>query len=696
MLSNNFFIWRIFFICFLFSLSSQQNCQTLPLSVSSLNICEDGNCRTTETAQLRLGLTKGTTECVRIESTGSQVLPSVFNITIVDSVLSYPLVDCYFSDDPQFDVTGFCGCPGGTTVSCDICPSAIPSGDTNICTTGLHNSKGCLLGGAGTWCTQVGFSGINRFKICDIGDPELQISFEYFDTNSNKIHSVTNPTVVTLSNSVFNLTLIDPSVKDKEKTEFMVWDLTQKQNFFLIPERYVNFDNTYDPTKLGWFKTNKTKQVTNDFFKSTNIQITSCSQNTFQMGTSAVFATEFLTNHPEYCAQRVAPGSILRDPGFGLVSAMTGETIINPVDLIQGAYFLSIDGEVVPVGIDLNDEAYPGPVWWSANGWTIDTNIGTQTGDFFCSNGTALWRDAVLSTQIVTCQSQTNSKVWGPCLVATDPSDSTTQYICTDIAFVAYAWPGGGLQSWQFNSSGFIQTSNNVPDVVERSDALLVPVKEGSITALLEFKNVTFTFNTINAIPHIDSINDDNGDLIIVASSKTVPGNCVLMISDDLGPTVSVFLALVNNKYRLPITRKRFDGEAIITLQCFKNKDVVSFKVEVDKGDPDVNEKTINSTSVRKASTDEPSIWKRFISSASKTGDFFGNVFSTLFDLTSNKIGSFFLGLLIVISVIAAIPLSIWILWMILKRIYHMIRYRKFMPKSVVNDNSINFKAKLQ
>jgi len=319
--------WGLFLLLSICGVSSQSACSTLPLSVSSLNICEDNNCRTTETAQLRLGITKGTSECVRVESTGSQVLPALFNITIVDSVLSYPLVNCYFSDDPTFDLEGFCGCPGGSSVSCDNCPNVNPTGDATICTSGLHNSKGCFLGGAGTWCAKIGFSGVNRFKLCELGDPELQLSFTYFDTKENKAHTVTNPNVVTLTNNVFNLTLLNPIIGDKQRPEFMVWDLNQNQNFYLVPSKYVNDDDEYDPSKIGWFKTNRTALVTTKFFDSSNIQITSCSQNTFTMGTSAQFFSDYLTNHPEFCAKRVAPGAILRDPGFGSISANTGETV---------------------------------------------------------------------------------------------------------------------------------------------------------------------------------------------------------------------------------------------------------------------------------------------------------------------------------------------------------------------------------
>lgn len=678
-----FCISGILFLNFILGVLSEQACSTLPLSVSNLDICEDSSCRTTETAQLRLELNKGSSLCVRIESTSAEVAPAVFNITVVDSVLSYPLVDCYFSDDPQIDISGFCGCPGGTTVSCDSCPATEPSGMDVLCTSGLHNSKGCLLGGAGTWCTKLGFNGDNRFKVCDIGSPELVLSIQYFDTATNRVHTVTNPTTFTLGTSTFNLTMTDFSVQDKEKSEFMVWDTRQNQNFYLIPDRYVNFHDTYDPEKLGWFKTNKSTAVTNDFFKSSNIQVSKCSDNSFHMGTSAKYFGDFLTSFPEFCSQRVSPGVILRDPGFGQISAMSGEIIEYPVELAQGKYFSSINGETFAIGIDTNGNPTPS-VYWQASGWTIDTiNAPATVGNFLCSNGTHVWTDTSNTFALVICVQLNSvaplelSRNWGVCDVSTVLSTGDTTYTCTDVTFVAYSWPDGTVNTWGFNTSGFVQLTNNPAKLKEVSDAIIVPIKRAAATVLLEFKNVTFVFNTINAIPHIDSIDDTSDDVVVVASSKTVPGNCVLMISNDLGPTISVYLALLNNKYRIPITAKKFHGKAVITLQCYKNTDSVSLDINIDKGDPDIVEKSINSTSVREASINDPSLWNKFTRNTGKAFNWLGGIMSTVFNLTGNKIGSFFLGALIVIAVIAAIPLILVILYKLAKWMWYMIRSRK-------------------
>lgn len=694
-----FNIWGIFFISFISGVLSQSSCSTLPISVSSLDICEDSSCRTSETAQLRLELNKGSTTCIRVEATSTQVAPALFNITIVDAVLSYPLVDCYFSDDPQIDISSFCGCPGGTTVSCNSCSAASPSGVDVLCTSGLHNSKGCLLGGAGTWCSKVGFSGSNRYKICDIGDPELQLAFQYFDTMTMKTQTVTNPIIVTSGNSVLNITMLDFVISDREKTEFLVWDTRQQSNFYLVPERFVNFHDTYDPSKLGWFKSNKSTAVTNKFFESTNSQIVSCSQNKIAMGTSAVFLAEFLQNNPNYCAQRVAPGTILRDPGFPLLSAMTGEAIEVPTPFTQGSYFTSITGDLVFFGLDTDGNVHPSP-YWAANGWSIDTIAGdATTGDYLCSNGTHMWTDTDFTYNLVVCQQLDNSgnredsENWGVCVVTNDIATGDTTYICTNIQFIAYSWPDGTLQTYTFtNTTGFKQVSNNAPKINEASDAILVPVKKGSATLLVEFKNVTFVFDTINAIPHIDSLDDSSGDVIVFASSKTVPGNCVLMISNDLGPTISVFLSLVNNKYRIPITTNKFHGKAVITLQCFKSKDSVSLDINVDKGDPQINEKSINQTDVREASMNDPSFWSKFVRSATKTSNFLGSIFSTIFSLTGNAVGSFFLGLLIILASIAAVPLILIIIWKLVGYIYYKLRMRKPTGPNITRTQQAEFK----
>jgi hypothetical protein len=333
--------------------------------------------------------------------------------------------------------------------------------------------------------------------------------------------------------------------------------------------------------------------------------------------------------------------------------------------------------------LDDDNNVRPTP-YWAANGWTIDTisAVGV-TGNFLCSNGTHMYTGLAFSYNLVICQQLTPTVPadvgvnWGICVVTAAIATGVITYDCTAVTFSAFSYPDDTLQSYVFNTSGFVQFSNNEPSVKELSDSIVVPVKKGSATALLEFKNVTFIFDTINAIPHIDSIDDTDGGVVVFASSKTVPGNCVLMISDDLGPTVSVFLALVTNKYRIPIITKKFHGKAIITLQCFKNKDSVSLDINIDKGDPDIVEKSINQTSVREASINNPSSWSIFNKVASRVGSWFGSAFSTLFNLTGSKIGSFFLGILIVVVIIAAIPIALLMVWRSTKYTLQRFRNRK-------------------
>jgi hypothetical protein len=54
---------------------------------------------------------------------------------------------------------------------------------------------------------KLGFQGVNRFKICELADPVLKLSIQYFDTIELKDKIMTNPNLVTINNNVLNLTL---------------------------------------------------------------------------------------------------------------------------------------------------------------------------------------------------------------------------------------------------------------------------------------------------------------------------------------------------------------------------------------------------------------------------------------------------------------------------------------------------------
>lgn len=200
------------------------------------------------------------------------------------------------------------------------------------------------------------------------------------------------------------------------------------------------------------------------------------------------------------------------------------------------------------------------------------------------------------------------------------------------------------------------------------SDSVIMPPIEIEAKFTLKLHNITVEFEVTNVRPSISSIypSSDNEQLIITARSDNVKGSCLLYSPQGIFYSTMIDLATVTNEYKVPITIRNFKGETIIFIQCYNNKAQRSVDLDIDKGEVDVDFGDNQFGDRSKNAGNYNSV----LSASAKIGKWFKDAFSTIFNLTSNTVGSFFLGVLILIIVALCFIPILKILWFITKWIW--------------------------
>lgn len=658
-------------------LRSEATCDSLLLSLSSAGVCEDGVCIAKELAQVRTSLDADSSFCFRIDQHEFNGPDKIANFTVLDSWISYPLSNCYFSDDPQVYMQGFCHCPLAGTVDCSNCPLLDVANGTNVCIQGGSIGKGCI-GSGSSHCVKASFVGGNRYKICSVGNPEIEIQYKFFDTISYRTAVTKLSELLTIKTDQVNLTFYDINLEKFKLNDFVIIDLLNPNALYVVPEKQVNDIYTIDPEKLGWYRFNST--LPPRVSKYIDIVVASCSQDDFRYGIGLIKFNEVLLNHPDWKLENKLPGSLVSDPDAA--SIQTSGVIYDPPlpFMIQGGYYLDADGQIITFGLD--DSGSPPPlgdyyVWQSA----ILTNKGYRNLDsadysFKCGyfKYMGYYDDSQFrnSYYIRQCVNIADEGEWGICR-SLHTIDLTTgfalEYVnCTNPNFYAIRWPDNFVGTWttSWNNENilyFVLTgTEQVPQFNTTSDRLIRKSSETSVKVDVEFLNITIKFDVTNIVPDIKRIDNDDDYIFVYAESNTVKGSCLLMISDDIGPTKTIELSLVENKYKVPITIKKFKGDVEISIQCYKNRDRAKFYIEVNKDKIDVNYDSLSPDNIKTFSQTETTFGK-VNNAASKVGSTIAFGLSKLFDLTSSSIANFFIGIILSITSFAAFAIFSYILF---------------------------------
>jgi len=407
----------------------------------------------------------------------------------------------------------------------------------------------------------------------------------------------------TIEEKDFTLTFLDNTIDSISSKYYTLEDTANPALFYFIPKTDCNSDSTFDPSRLGWFKTGQppTKQLNNYL----TVYTMDCSEDLFRFGNSAKMFTSYIQEHPNLIAQNLFPGSMLIDSTTAQVFPTDSDTRSMPQLGFGGMYIYDTAGNPFPVGV--TPDGFPTfseyePVFMPA----IDTNIGTVYNlTFNCD----MWRDTRIEPHTVfmarTCIDPFYQGVWGICNGYKYANQTNFTINCVNSAITGVDWPEQQEGTFTFvNGAGgftFIPVSDIVP-YNTTWDALVIPGNDISINFKLNLKEVTIKFNSNIIIPVIDEVEDKGEYLAVTAHADEGQGKCIFLSSNSIFTSLSVQLSETSKVYKLPVAKSEFSGETIVTLQCFEKYTSVRFKMEIKKKQVDVNEESIVEPEVREVS----------------------------------------------------------------------------------------------
>jgi hypothetical protein len=666
-------------------------CDSLLLSISSADICEDGLCRAKELAQVRTDLGKDHSFCFRVDQHLFNTVDKVVNFTIIDAWVSYTVRDCYVSDDPQTDIQGYCACSLSSPVDCTHCSALELLANDTLCVDGSNRGTGCFGLRSATHCVKAGFDGGQRYKVCSVGKPKIELLYQMYDTEKYVNGFLDLSEETTISTSQANITFYDISEPPKLNNRMLVVDLLNKANIYAIPNEFINTALTTDPEKLGWYRWNTT--VNPNMKKFINVDVLDCSEDSFRFGYSAAQFRNQLAAHPDWQMQNSIPDAIWIDADT--LEVQTYSPTYDPPlpTLVQGGFFLTTSGEIVPFGLstdgtsaNMGDVQYTGPIL--TNYGLIDTTTSTEV--LYCTQWYPVGSDIDYTSdsagikrmfQLRQCsgiaQEQNVLATWGVCyqMITDDinPDDDYNDLItsnCTSISFAGTMWPdnryGAWGVTWYSQTLGFWIGADFVNQFNQTSESLKTRSTNLFAKADVEFLNITIAFDVTNVIPRITAIDHDENEITVWAESTSVKGNCLLMTSDNFTPTKTIELTLTPNKYKTPIIANKFKGDVELIIQCYKNKDKVLFEIEIDRGQANLNYNSIEPNNVRKVSKEETN-WETAKRGAGKIWGWITDKASVLWNLTDNVIANFFIGLILTIATFLGSALGMYVIYYIIR-----------------------------
>lgn len=661
-----------------FVLQTEGACDSLLLSIGNADVCTNGHCSFKELVQTRMEMGKDSSFCFSIDQQQISGIDQVVNFTILNSWVHHGLHNCYFTDDPQILNQAYCACPLSSAVDCQNCPIPVINNSSNICISGTNNGKGCFGGGSGSHCARIGFKGGNRYKVCNIGDSSIEVQYLLYDGSNFMTGTTTINELKTINNANVNVTFYDISFKDDISNDFLVIDTLNPTNIKIIPKDYINSISTRDYTKLGWYRFNET--ITPKIERFLNLVTVSCSTDQFMFGTSLPFFRDLFETNFEWDFYSRYPGSVVVDSA--VPDVQIGDPVYDPPlpVLTQGSYFMTIDDTIVPFGMSGLSPAMETSGDTVAPLRTIYTNNGILTDTFLCSedyvinqgrhvsNGPTGPVDETVLHNMKFCVSPDFTS-WGVCVTKFISGNPSVTSECENPTIPALMWPSMFFAEWGVVANNGVLSFYNTNDTVH-----VTPIETDSIVMLannvhskvdIEFKNITVKFHITNVLPRINNIESDDDYIYVFAQSDTVAGTCLLYTSNDITPTRTIELSIVNNKYKMPILVRKFNGRIIISIQCYKNIESLRFDINIEKGDADIDYNTINSTSIRDFA-ERKNTWDKTKSAANTIGKWFSFGFSKLFNLTESTIANFFIGIILCVAIFIASIIGLWLLYKVL------------------------------
>jgi hypothetical protein len=602
---------------FIFRDCVAMDCNAVPISLSDLNNCENNVCSFTQTANVAIPISQGSSACLQFFSPDGLTPDTILNITVDHANYIYRFDYNYYTDDPATDVEGFCGCPGGTTTNCDMSQGGVAYRDIVFCKTSVHKSDSCpltaIFGTPGTWMARLGFGIRKRYKVLKMngnynynigvvfGSKELEWALEY-----------SGSVIGTSDNPNFNVTVISDTTKSLFKSDFIVFDISNPTDYWFFDSDQVNSLTAFDIGKIGWIRagfpggTPVNKMINPNIMDFIGIGLSDCNRNTFYYNANWLIMGTFLNNAKNRLSHNTLPGSYIIDSDWDPHQPLEKSDPtrdIQPYYYMQdGWIFLDAFDQIKFFGLNVDDYLVPPPKYGYSSSisisgnamWTTDSvrlNLDTATDPNHnkLQLSDTLWSEEVsvddvetnINYDFVTWKINPsrlgllNGTLYGGYCFKTG---SSYTYICgtnpdgtkAKIEWYAYSWPSmrKSLMSYDWNGD-LMETEKPLKEVPESK--LIVPINNGVLNVQVRFVNFSIHFTNTVIRPKMNSLTFDDGIFTLVALSQTVSGDCMIA-SNPAGVITAQKISLTVSpiEYKFHIAVETFNGDVFLQLQCYQ------------------------------------------------------------------------------------------------------------------------------
>lgn len=646
----------IFGLVILFVHSTNSACTTIPISLSSLERCENGYCYYSTSTVLEIPVSDFSTACLEFVSPDGETDPIVANITLEHALYTFNSEYYYFTDDPKITGKGFCGCPGGTPATCDVCTAHVPAADVVLCSSGVHNSDDCFevwLGQSGTWCYKTALEGDNRYKVLKFiptADKNFLFRFQ-FDNITWGADYHGSPIVYDTEDTSFNVTIIADTTRPPITPNFIVFDTESPESFYYLDASDVNSLNSFESTKIGWFKPNNTQKTAASLGNDLNIRVHNCNSNSFDVHNPWFNIRTFLNDNRLSLASVLTPKALLLDDQYFRWSGSTNGLPIHQESSFlthlhaTGWLFGTNSGVPVPVGAwyRTDGEIFTVPRNFDAititNTSRLCQQLGPQTtlqeaftGRIFdattwnASETFSLSSGSVTHDVTPTLYEQIYIvKYHGSIFFCQKYAEACT---CRDWCSKQYHPTTGELINVCYNGMFRIEHLGGNSSTIHTS-TLHVPAETGVVQVEIEFQNLQVKYVDTTVKPIINSLKQTNDQLILHAQSLSVAGSCyVTTTPTGVVLTQNIDLTMSDKEYKFDLVAS-MNGTLGVIIQCYKNNATKGVKVSYEPVSDNIPEE-----SERTSDPEAASIWDSL--NPSNWDDAVADLFGDPFDVFGN------------------------------------------------------------
>lgn len=585
-------------------------CISHPVSLSNITTCYDKTCNITAIAAFTHNF-DGTSETCIDFGVANNSAASTIHFAASKTATTYPLLNCYFTDDPYFNLTyhcscliGFCKYIGNTLCSSVYTQSTCPLPNTtfpSIFDNGVAIQSDCLGSLTGNWCSRISIQAYARYKICELGDPTYSALFSVHDGESNTLLSGFYSGYTKDYNVTgMNITITNTIGSGEHKGKFILWDKHDMSNYYLLDSSSVNDINSYNSLKIGWLKVINGgvyhKLTEHDF----EMGVKSCYNNIMSLRTNVINIAAYLSTHRQFLGIKTTTDRLLFDNEFVSESSDEGlipNHIISPYTYVfDGTPLYAYAGGPEFFGVSKNYSSGIYKITFKAD---MATEITLGVSVLF-SNGIVDYSYYINCVRVPISRTANASLNIAEMLCITMLRNGLGYSFATcpikNSADSDLAWANSckyyngstvyvdNIQFWPENVMGKLKFNGTFhKEVLMDLSGGTFHEYSGLFSTLItiSYSNISIQFTTnsvkpklYNCVPFLDLIRFD-------ALSLTNPGSCYVETQPlGLTPTESIYLDNKPDSYHLNIITDNYSGIATIVLRCLRYQ--VSCNVELN------------------------------------------------------------------------------------------------------------------